>query len=153
MWGGNSDEQITVPVEAQYWDGQQFVINTDDSGSQFGVENTTEAVICVDTPQTFASLNLAPTLQTVGNGIGEGLSAQQSDSENRGQVRFWMRIADNSVQLNENDVVCGDGTLVEPWLQFNWRGKGDEDPSTLITFGVYRGNDRIIYRGEPRINN
>lgn len=151
--GGNSDEQITVPVEAQYWDGQQFVINTDDSGSQFGVENTTESVICVDIPQTFASLNLAPTLQTVGNGIGEGLSAQQSDSENRGQVRFWMRIADNSVQLNENDVVCGDGTLVEPWLQFNWRGKGDEDPSTLITFGVYRGNDRIIYRGEPRINN
>ncbi|MFC3022925.1 DUF6701 domain-containing protein [Vibrio zhugei] len=68
-------------------------------------------------------------------------------------MRFWMRITNNSVQLNETDVACGAGHLSEPWLQFNWRGLGDEDPSTQVTFGVYHGHDRMIDRGEPRINN
>ena len=34
------------------------------------------------------------------------------------------------------------------WLQYNWSGKvsnlHDEDANATATFGVYRGNDRII---------
>ncbi|UTV28031.1 hypothetical protein NNL38_01530 [Photobacterium atrarenae] len=40
----------------------------------------------------------------------------------------------------------------QPWLLYNWRDKGGENPSALVTFGAYRGNDRVIYRGEKGIN-
>jgi len=36
------------------------------------------------------------------------------------------------------------------WLQFDWNGDGvyDNNPSATATFGVFRGNDRIIYTRE-----
>ncbi|MGO1297366.1 MAG: DUF6701 domain-containing protein, partial [Vibrio sp.] len=157
--GGNSGDTITVPVEAQYWDGQRFAINDADSGSQFATQNELGETVCrqsvwSDRGDEVSLAHLEPLVpNTVDDGVGEGLAANASDNSHREQVRFWMRVANNSVQLNETDVACEAGHLGEPWLQFNWRGLGDEDPSTLITFGVYRGNDRIIYRGEPRINN
>jgi MSHA biogenesis protein MshQ len=40
---------------------------------------------------------------------------------------------------------------IYPWLQYDWNWNGvevkvfDENPSAIATFGLYRGNDRIIY--------
>jgi MSHA biogenesis protein MshQ len=36
--------------------------------------------------------------------------------------------------------------IVPIWLQGDFDGNGSlENPSALATFGVYRGNDRVIY--------
>ncbi|WP_420899157.1 DUF6701 domain-containing protein, partial [Photobacterium kishitanii] len=51
-----------------------------------------------------------------------------------------------------NKGLCVGSYSNQPWFQFNWRGLGDESPSAVVTFGVYRGNDRIIYRGEKGMN-
>ncbi|RHW76904.1 LamG domain-containing protein [Colwellia sp. RSH04] len=39
---------------------------------------------------------------------------------------------------------------VPPWLQFDWTGNDafDDNPRATLTFGLYRGNDRIIYQRE-----
>ncbi|MEY8243506.1 MAG: hypothetical protein RPS99_08245, partial [Gammaproteobacteria bacterium] len=35
------------------------------------------------------------------------------------------------------------------WLEYDWDNDGDDDdPSATATFGLYRGNDRIIYMRE-----
>jgi len=34
---------------------------------------------------------------------------------------------------------------VDNWLQFDWRGAGVTNPVGRATFGIYRGDDRIIY--------
>jgi len=35
---------------------------------------------------------------------------------------------------------------VDPWLQYDWDGDGNaDDPAARVTFGIYRGDDRIIY--------
>ncbi len=35
---------------------------------------------------------------------------------------------------------------VDPWLQYDWDGDGNaDDPTARVTFGIYRGDDRIIY--------
>ena len=36
---------------------------------------------------------------------------------------------------------------VDDWLEFDWAntGTGFQDPTTQINYGLYRGNDRIIY--------
>ncbi|TWX70672.1 hypothetical protein ESZ36_03135 [Colwellia demingiae] len=42
---------------------------------------------------------------------------------------------------------------VPPWLQYDWNNDEDftNNPTATLTFGIYRGNDRIIYQREiPR---
>ena len=34
---------------------------------------------------------------------------------------------------------------VPAWLEFDWLGLGDADPSGRATFGRYRGHDRIVF--------
>ena len=70
----------------------------------------------------------------------------------REQVRLWLRMDDSepSKKTGENDISCSGSDQDQPWLRYNWRQLGDEDPSTVVTFGIYRGNDRVIYRGDSR---
>lgn len=35
--------------------------------------------------------------------------------------------------------------IVDSWLQFDWSGTGATNPTGRATFGIYRGDDRIIY--------
>ena len=37
---------------------------------------------------------------------------------------------------------------VESWLQFDWGSGAVSSPSGRVTFGSYRGDDRVIYRQE-----
>lgn len=68
--------------------------------------------------------------------------------------RFWQRVTSMApvAKSGEKAIHCVGGHSSQPWLTFNWREKGDESPSAVVTFGVYRGNDRIIYRGEKGLN-
>lgn len=36
------------------------------------------------------------------------------------------------------------------WLEFNWQGSGDSKPVGLASFGIYRGNPRVIFMREVR---
>ncbi|WPC74450.1 DUF6701 domain-containing protein [Vibrio porteresiae] len=155
--GGNSTSSVNVPLSAQYWNGNQFVTNTDDSGSLLSIDGDK---VCKNTIwQSQAQTSSSQLTGITGNvAVSSGQNHQiyaqpDADSALREQVRFWMRINESSPQVNEQNIDCGGAYLDQPWLQFNWRNEGDEDPSTVITFGVYRGNDRVIYRGEPGINN
>ena len=37
------------------------------------------------------------------------------------------------------------GADVPDWLEFDWSGAGNQDPSGVATFGRFRGHDRIIF--------
>ncbi|MDW7758794.1 MAG: DUF6701 domain-containing protein, partial [Desulfuromonadales bacterium] len=39
---------------------------------------------------------------------------------------------------------------VDFWLQYDWDGDGalDNDPSARASFGIFKGNSRMIYWGE-----
>lgn len=39
---------------------------------------------------------------------------------------------------------------VDDWLEFDWNGLGDEDPSALLRFGHFRGHDRVLFWREVR---
>lgn len=47
----------------------------------------------------------------------------------------------------------GEGSVVvtpqvPDWLTYDWKGDGFENPSGLATFGIYKGNEKIIFRRE-----
>ncbi|PMH38710.1 hypothetical protein BCU69_19755 [Vibrio cyclitrophicus] len=146
--GGNQGRKIQVPLEVQYWSGSKFEINSDDSGSQFNGSDYCVTKIWDDAEPTDAKLTSDidddgnDDTVSVLNGISSNLIAKQETSR-REQVRLFLRQGSSP-----SGATCFGSEGGQPWLQYNWRGLGDEDPSTVVTFGIYRGNDRVIYRGE-----
>ncbi|MEZ8942443.1 DUF6701 domain-containing protein [Vibrio sp. 10N.222.54.B12] len=146
--GGNQGSSIQVPLEVQYWSGSKFEINSDDSGSQFNGSDYCVTKIWHDSEVTDAKLtsdtddNGSDDIVSVLKGVSSNLIAKQ-DTSRREQVRLFLRQGSSP-----SGATCFGSKGTQPWLQYNWRGLGDEDPSTVVTFGIYRGNDRVIYRGE-----
>ncbi|MBY8315771.1 MSHA biogenesis protein MshQ [Vibrio fluvialis] len=162
--GGTSVSIINVPLRVEYWQGSRFAINADDSGSYFATPNeyvckqtvwptsgsgSSSKLTGSDTPSSWAK---------VASGKSSVVFATPATSDEtadvREQVRFWLRLDDDarsSPQLSESGVNCGTQYTSQPWLQYNWRDKGDEDPSAVVTFGIHRGNDKVIFRGETRL--
>ena len=168
--GGNSGTILTIPLRAEFWNGSEFVLNTDDSyedennkrSSSFNGVNYCKQVIWHSEGKTITSAMLSGD-GNVKNGEEEVTASQNTPSGEdvvREQVRLWLRMGVSKPikRFEENEISCSPAHEQQPWLQYNWRGKtcgvvrdeqcGDEDPSTVVTFGIYRGNDRVIYRGE-----
>ncbi|PMM08482.1 hypothetical protein BCT61_01240 [Vibrio breoganii] len=158
--GGNSGQEIRVPLRTEYWDGDGFIVNPDDgstdNGTPVGSSYVSAGRFCTqviwsnDNSTSGASLNGSDTVE---QGRSEELYATHSKQSetHREQVRLWLRQGETSPQRTESGIDCntnGGNFTNQPWLQYNWRNKGDEDPSTVVTFGTFRGNDRIIFKGE-----
>ncbi|MGR5168835.1 DUF6701 domain-containing protein [Vibrio astriarenae] len=141
---GSTSGSIRVPLRVEYYDGSSFVVNNDDDASGFDHNK----YCTLDGVSTDASFSFDGTDSSVSSGTNNNLLASRSGTNtDRETVRLFLR--QGEVGDNPSDIDCGAQYFTQPWLQYNWRDKGDEDPSTLVTFGVYRGNDRIIFRGEP----
>lgn len=145
---GVFNQPLTMPLKVEYWNGDQFTINPDDSRSHFNSQLSCKQMI-YDTSKPHDKAHLMATSGHVVDGKSYALQVLPGVAENEAylkqQWRFWLRIA---AQPASNISCTEKQTTNQPWLTFNWRGVGDEDPSALVTFGSYRGNDRIIYRAE-----
>ncbi|EPZ8238087.1 DUF6701 domain-containing protein [Vibrio fluvialis] len=162
--GGTSVSTINVPLRVEYWQGNRFAINADDSGSYFATPNE---YVCKQTvwptsgsgsSSKLTGSDTSSSWAKVASGKSSVVFATPASSDEtadvREQVRFWLRLDDDahsSPQLSESGVNCGAQYTSQPWLQYNWRDKGDEDPSAVVTFGIHRGNDKVIFRGETRL--
>ncbi|PMO01758.1 hypothetical protein BCT19_21300 [Vibrio splendidus] len=150
--GGNSGTTLTIPLRAEFWDGSDFVVNDDDDRSTFNGSNFCKQVIWTSNAvkTTLASLNGSGSVDDGEENVTANQNTLTGTDSPREQVRLWLRMDDSAptAKTGENPVACSGSDQDQPWLRYNWRQLGDEDPSTVVTFGIYRGNDRVIYRGE-----
>ncbi|KKC99966.1 DUF6701 domain-containing protein [Photobacterium halotolerans] len=152
---GREGEKINIPVLLEYWEAGQFVTHSDDHDSVFNGQRYFKQGIT--NPSTSAiTASVGDIKVHAGRSASGDLYATEGVSSE--QVRFWQKlVADPPAAIaGENPVTDSAsgthaGSESQPWLLYNWRGQGDENPSALVTFGVYRGNDRVIYRGERNI--
>ncbi|WP_172380421.1 DUF6701 domain-containing protein [Vibrio sp. Vb339] len=135
--GGNSGATITIPLRAEYWNGSRFVLNEDDNATNVEASTSASDVIWSEDGSVTTTVTLANG-GLVSDGESHNLTASQGAGVSiREQVQLWQ---------NMDDI---------PWLRYDWdsdkvsdEANGEQDPSTVVTFGIYRGNDRVIYRGE-----
>ncbi|WP_261885203.1 DUF6701 domain-containing protein [Vibrio pomeroyi] len=135
--GGNSVATITIPLRAEYWNGSRFVLNEDDNATNVEASTSASDVIWSEDGSVTTTVTLANG-GLVSDGESRNLTASQGTGVSiREQVQLWQ---------NMDDI---------PWLRYDWdsdkvsdEANGEQDPSTVVTFGIYRGNDRVIYRGE-----
>ncbi|WP_279146622.1 DUF6701 domain-containing protein [Photobacterium carnosum] len=149
---GDIGKPLTIPLRVEYWNGAEFVTNSDDSASTFDGANYCRQIL-VQEPVPHTPNN--PTTSGAGTvNLGQPLLSQlmaNPDGDFKQQIRFWQRLSafTKPTQIAKTPkIYCKDSASNQPWLSYNWRGIGDEDPSATVTFGVYHGNNRIIYRGE-----
>ncbi|HCG8238312.1 TPA: MSHA biogenesis protein MshQ [Vibrio parahaemolyticus] len=136
--GGNQGLTLHVPLRVEYWNGSRFIANPDDS--QTDVKGVTAAETHI-WPTGAGATPKAVTLGAggeVASGSSRSVTATQAEPY-RQQTHVWLDLDDSTNGL--------------PWLKYNWDNKnaGEENPSSVVTFGIHRGNDRVIYRGEPRL--
>ena len=150
--GTSVGRDVSVPLRVEYWNGNTFVLSSTDGASKFDGEQYCKQTVWPD-PIESSSTILKGSNTVIQGSDATNLVADANNSSLREQVRFWLRLASTSPQTSETNVDCSSGSPAneQPWLQYNWRGQGDEDPSTVVTFGIYRGNDRVIFRGESNI--
>jgi len=121
---GPETADLRIPMLLEYWNGSQFVTNNNDSFTDFNASNAT---------LTYGSLTTPVNLSGSGTfiaGISNIVTLSSPGTGNQGNLTLTMS--------------------VPTWLQYDWDNEGllTDDPQALITFGLYRNNDRIIYRGE-----
>ncbi|HHF0534459.1 TPA: DUF6701 domain-containing protein [Vibrio alginolyticus] len=134
--GGNQGSTLHVPLRVEYWNGSRFIANPNDN--QTDVKGVTAAETHI-WPTGAGATPKAVTLGAggeVASGSSRSVTATQAEPY-RQQTRVWLDLDDSKNGL--------------PWLKYNWDNKkaGEENPSSVVTFGIHRGNDRVIYRGEP----
>ncbi|HIF9358592.1 TPA: DUF6701 domain-containing protein [Photobacterium damselae] len=144
---------VAIPLRVEYWNGAAFETNTDDSSSHFDGQNYCRQILY---PQP--DKGNSPSTSGLGN-VDQGVANNEKLvaypdvpvlEPFKQQVRFWQRLS-NSTKPTDAAISCFGSTSLQPWLSYNWRKQGDEDPSAIVTFGVYQGNKRIIYRAEAGV--
>lgn len=133
--GGNQGKELRVPLRVEYWDGSRFITNSDDS------QTNVKGVTADQTHIWPTGAGATPKTVTLGaggevtSGYSRSVTAKEAESY-RQQTRVWLDLDDSANGL--------------PWLKYDWNKDGsEENPSSVVTFGIHRGNDRVIYRGEP----
>ncbi|HIF9130398.1 H-type lectin domain-containing protein [Photobacterium damselae] len=144
---------VAIPLRVEYWNGAAFETNADDSSSHFDGRNYCRQILY---PQP--DKKNIPSTSGIGN-VDRGVASDEklvaypdvpALEPFKQQVRFWQRLS-NSTEPKGNGISCRGTYTYQPWLSYNWRKQGDEDPSAIVTFGVYQGNKRIIYRAEAGV--
>ncbi|MCR8923055.1 hypothetical protein NO559_09750 [Dasania sp. GY-MA-18] len=123
---------LAIPMQLQYWDGSAFVINSDDNSSPYdgwsaacADPDGSDSLACIDAPVTVPG---APALVSGGfNDSSKPIIITRPGSGKTGSLDITV--------------------TVDSWLQYDWDSDGTftDNPSTRVTFGSYRGHDKIIY--------
>lgn len=122
---GGADEALLLPLRTQYWDGQTWRINTYDSCTDFAHANINDV-----SGELVSSED--GTLSEGAYVTGEGMRLSSPNGAGNYPLTY----------------------TPEAWLLWDWDNDGEADnpPNATLTYGVYRGNDNIIYKRE-QINN
>lgn len=121
---------LSLPLRAEYYNSSNFVTNSDDNCTLYDGATATLA-------------NYRFNLQageTSASGVGTLLAGTENPA--------------NPLLLSAPGV-GNDGSVdltlpVNPWLYYDWDGNSvhDNDPSARGSFGIYKGNPRLIYLRE-----
>jgi hypothetical protein len=124
---GPETAPINVPMLVQYWNGSDFATNDLDNFTLYDAANDA----------TITDISLAPgTTSPSGSGMfAYGLADAMLSAPGanyQGEVQFSIE--------------------VPTWLQYDWSnldtnfdGPYTENPSSIVTFGLFRGNDRTFH--------
>ncbi|MDO9520457.1 MAG: DUF11 domain-containing protein [Pseudohongiella sp.] len=142
---GPETEDLAITFRVQYFDGERFVVNTDDSCT---VINSNELSLLPGTEtgllQPADTDIVAAQTSTFHNGQIQGVQAaiNPTDATFTAEAAGLDKAGTIDIELD-----LSPGGLNLPWLQFRWPHEDqdyDENPRATIEFGQFRSHDRVI---------
>ena len=127
-------ETLAVPqlFHTQYYNGQDFIENSLDSGTAYDLVN-------INTITVIDSGDAGSPLLTTDSSISGVLG-------NTGTFNVGKLNARWSATVNGHYGTYRFTYTAPSWLKYEWdTTAGDDDPTGEVTFGQYRGHDKIIY--------
>jgi MSHA biogenesis protein MshQ len=132
---GSELMDLPVSLTAQYWNGSSFVLNSNDS--------------CTPLSAPVSGAGLTFYSEVAANAQGNHLSHDETTAT----VSATGTLVAGDAQLKfsapgaANDGYVDISIPAPSWLKFDWNSTtaGDESPSGRATFGVYKGNSKLIY--------
>jgi len=120
---------VTIPIRTEYFSGSSFVPNAADNCTTYVAASASLGDYSGNL--TAGDTSLSGSGNLIG-GVGPGFTLSAPGEGNHG------------VAYLEYNLV---GDL--PWLQFDWNADGTQtNPKAKATFGIFRGNPRMIYMRE-----
>ncbi|MCJ8295368.1 MAG: LamG domain-containing protein [Colwellia sp.] len=146
---GPETSKLPQPLSVNYFNDGQYIVAEDDECTPYNATNMSLTNI------DLINFSLAPPLPNVLPASGEFISEVP-----QGITRAIELTAPGAGNIGQ---VCV-SYAIAPWLQYKWAvdednlqcpfvttdidGLFNENPFSVATFGIYRGNDRIIYQRE-----
>jgi MSHA biogenesis protein MshQ len=148
---GPVTEALTMPIFTEYWDSKGFALSIQDSCTSLDAD---EIKISGVLSSPFAdSYNVIHMTDSFAVGT-TGVEVTSPDTTSRlsaqtGEFSFVLK-APNITQGNNGFTSVEINVADYPWLQFAWSSNGQGPGENIIpaknaTFGLFRGNDRVIY--------
>lgn len=133
---GSETLPLTIPVRTEYFNGTTFSLNEDDSCTVYDSTHLS--------PPSPISIGDG---QTAASGSGTLISGQGNDAGSNSLLSLSAPGGGNDGSVNLEYDLEAAGL---DWLQFDWNGDGvaDNNPTATATFGIFKGNPRIIYSRE-----
>ena len=137
---GSELSDLAITMLTEYYNAGSFITNTADTCSVATVtitdpltsDSLTPSNTCIwDTNHLSGSL-YCPTTAPTGESYLEGNLLAS------GSFNLYLKAPGVTGPLNVNASVAS-------WLQYNWTGSGNTNPSALATFGLYKGNTKQIF--------
>lgn len=113
---GPLNETYSVSMIIEYFNATDFIPSKEDNKTEFDATNAT-----INFPNDILVLDGDGTFTT---GYSQGVTFTAPSVE-----------GDADFKYNADD-----------WFEYDWSKNGNEDPEAVISFGYFRGNDRVIYR-------
>ncbi|MFY0639628.1 MAG: CCXG family PEP-CTERM protein [Bermanella sp.] len=127
---GPEDIDLLQKAKAEYYDGSNFVINIMDSSTTYDVANIGAKTVINE--------------GDVGNAFTDADTTASGDGGDTGNL------AGGVFSFIWSAPTPKYGSFKYPYsvpvyLKFDWEGAGDDDPNPEVSFGQYRGHDKMIY--------
>ena len=119
---GPEISSLPQPMQIEHFDGTNYIVSENNNCVTYDASNI-----------TLSNISLNPALTGAAGGNGNFIG---------GETRAVELTAPGAGNTGEVGVVYS----TFDWLRFDWGNTDsyDQDPSAIATFGLYRGNDRII---------
>ncbi|MEY8198738.1 MAG: LamG domain-containing protein, partial [Colwellia sp.] len=119
---GPETSNFPQPMQIEHFDGASFVVSPNNDCVSYDASKI-----------SLTNISLDPALTSVLGGTGNFVAGKTR------AIELKALEAGNQGQM-------GVSYGTHNWLKYDWDNDGDDDdPSATATFGLYRGNDRIIY--------
>ena len=142
---GPETEDKKVPFRTEYWDGEKFVVNRDDNVHTKFVKDT-QRITKKDIDDGLGDITGQVTAKNTKLEITRGKSMKFEGIEVTKPLNGQRGVL--LVELEPDPANTPDTITWDDYLQYDWNGTdeaGIGNPSAEVSFGQYRGNDRIIH--------